>query len=169
MARLLKPHALAGEIETKPLTSFADRLLVGRRLLLSPTVEDRREVTIESVRTKKHNLLIKFEGIDTLEDAVKLRGCLLVLPVAELSELDSNEYYHHELLGMRVVTTDGRDLGAIAEILETGANDVYVVRGEAGEALIPAIRSVVKSVDVDAALMTIEPMPGLLPEPIDEN
>lgn len=170
VARLIKPHGLRGEIETQPTTDFEDRLLPGRRLLLAPVRGDRDHVTIENVRPKKHRLLLKLTGIDTEEDASSLRGSVLVVPVSELPPLDEGEFYHHELLGMRVETTDGRELGSIAEILRTGANDVYVVRNAEGtESLIPAISACVKDVDVEGQCMTVEPMPGLLEEVSGED
>ncbi len=169
VARLLKPHGVRGEIEAKSLTDFADRIVAGRRLAISPEAGGRREVTIESVRAKKGNLLLRLEGVDTPEAAADLRGAILTLPVDELPPLGPDEYYHYDLLGMRVATVDGRDLGLVEEILVTGANDVYVVRGHGREVLIPAIHSVVKDVNVEKKAMIIEPMPGLIPGEADED
>ncbi len=171
IAKLLKPHGLRGEIEAKLVADSAEEIKPGRRFFLSPPLEDRAEVRIESVRSKKGKLLLlKFAGIDGVDEVTRLTGSFLMLPTEELPELGPEEYYHFDLIGMDVETTGERRLGRIEEILETGANDVYVVRDETGrEVLIPAIRDVVKSVDVQRRLMIVELLPGLMPGEEDED
>ena len=95
--------------------------------------------------------------------AEALRGTLVEIDEAALPPLEEGEYYLHDLLGLAVVTTGGERLGTLADVLTTGANDVYVLRREGKpDALIPAIPDVIRSVDLDARTMTIEPMPGLI-------
>lgn len=101
-------------------------------------------------------------GIDSVSAAEELRGLEVFLPRAEAPPLPQGHFFVQEVLGLRVRTTGGRDLGRVAEVLRTGANDVYVARGAAGEVLIPAIRAVVLSIDPVAGEIIIEPMPGLL-------
>jgi len=93
-----------------------------------------------------------------------LRGELLEAPDAEVERDDDESFFIHELIGLRVVTTTGQDLGRITEVLQSGAADVYVVRGGAGEVLIPAIASVIERIDVGNGEVTITPLPGMLDE-----
>jgi len=170
IARLLKPHGLKGEIEAKLVADSVERVKPGRRFFVSPPTLERDEVTVEGVRTKRDVLLLKLRGVDEIAEAQKLRGRILMVPGEELGDLGEGRYYHFQLIGMEVVTSDGRALGRISEILETGANDVYVVRDEAGrEVLLPAIKSVVKEVDTSAGRMTVELLPGLIEGETDED
>jgi 16S rRNA processing protein RimM len=170
VARLIKPHGVRGEVEAKALTPDPDRIRPGSSFQLSPARSDYPHVSVEGVRTKKDRLIIKFAGIDDREAAARLHGALMMVPVDELPALDENTYYHFDLIGLRVVTSRGRRLGRLEEIIETGANDVYLVRDDLGdEALIPALRSVIVAVDLEEGVMVIEPMAGLLPEDADED
>lgn len=142
------------------LTDFPARLARRKALLLG---EDLRPVEVVRARVTGGQALMHLAGIESVDQAAALREAYLYVPTAEAVRLKRGEYFWHEIVGLRVVTTTGRDLGTIAEILRTGANDVYVTRGELGEVLIPAIEHVVQSVDLDAGIMTIDPIPGLLP------
>jgi 16S rRNA processing protein RimM len=93
--------------------------------------------------------------------ADKLRDLLLEIPESELAALPEGEYYRHQLIGLQVRDAEDQVLGTLEEILDTGANDVYVVRGETMEYLIPAIDTVVRSVDLEAGVMRVQPLPGM--------
>ena len=108
------------------------------------------------------SLLIKLGGVDNRWAAARLQGATLETPEAEAPALPEGAFYQHQIVGLTVRTTDGRDLGALAEIIETGSNDVYVVRGPEGESLIPAIPDIVLDVDLSTGVITIETVPGLL-------
>jgi 16S rRNA processing protein RimM len=99
--------------------------------------------------------LVKLAGLDTPEDAAARRGQLVRVALADAPPLPEGEYYHYQLLGIDVVDEAETFLGRLAQIIETGANDVYVVRGPAGEILLPAIEGVVLSVDPDAGRMVV--------------
>lgn len=169
VARLLGPHGVCGEVEAKLITDCPDRIVAGCRFRLSPPVGGMAEVEVERVRTKKHVLLLTLTGVEDRDAATSLRGSHLMIPASELPRLEQGTYYHHELLGMRVVTVDGRELGEIADIIVTGANDVYVVRGADGEVLVPAVKSVVTDVDVDGGVMMINPIHGMIDGDGDED
>ena len=119
-----------------------------------------------------HNLLalrqhgrawsLTLDGVDSVSTAEKLRGLEIFVARAEAPPLPEGHFFVQDVLGLRVRTTAGRDLGTVVEVLVTGANDVYVARGAAGEVLIPAIRDVVLSIDPAAGEIVIEPMPGLI-------
>jgi len=110
-------------------------------------------------------MLLAFEGIHTPETAGLLRNLLLFVPSHDRPGLPDGEYYHHELMGMRVVTDDGRPLGVLTEIMQTGANDVYVITTQEGkQCLLPAIPDVILGIDLAQAEMRVHLLPGLLEE-----
>ena len=115
-------------------------------------------MTIRSVRQKPPLLLIAFEGCEDRNQASLFRNKILYGKSTETPLLPEGEYYHHQLVGLRVVSEDGQELGVLTEVLETGANDVYVVTDENGkEVLLPAIREVILGVDLAAKTMRVRP------------
>jgi len=106
---------------------------------------------------------VKLAGIEDRETAAKLRDKFLQVPETALDPLPPGQYYRFQLLGLMVQSSEGQDLGPITDILTAPENDVYIVRGACGELLIPAVDDVVLSVDLDARVVTVEIVPGLLP------
>lgn len=157
-------HGLRGEVRVASRTdSPAERFAVGAELYLDhPEGEALLPLTVERSRPHKKGWLIKFSGWDGIEEAEKYKGGKLLVPAAE-EDLEEDEYYFYQIIGCRAVTTDGRELGEIADILQTGANDVWVVRPEGGkrDLLIPFIDRVVKRVDIRAKRVVIQWMEGL--------
>jgi len=118
---------------------------------------------IESVRPVHNGILLKFADTNSRDEAEELTGKTLSVPKKSLSPLKEWTYYRFQLIGLTVKTVTNQVVGEITEILETGANDVYIVRGEADkDILIPAIRSIVKSIDLDAGLIIIDPLENML-------
>ena len=157
---LRRPHGVYGEIIMDLHTDFPERLRKGRTLFLG---EEHKAVTVESVRSHGKGVLIKFKGIDTLEDAGQFRNQWAYAKVQDLPPLPEGQHYQHELLGIHVVDEDGNGLGVLAEIMETGANDVYVIRADAGsEFLLPNIPSVVLNVDFARRIMKVHLLAGLI-------
>ncbi len=106
---------------------------------------------------------MKFAGYDTPEAAAKLRGQVVQILAEEAAPLPQGQYYHHQIVGLEVFTTEGERLGAVEEILETGANDVYLVRRDDGrEILLPAIQDVIQEIDLEHKRMVVRLMPGLV-------
>jgi 16S rRNA processing protein RimM len=119
-------------------------------------------LTVERSRPHKQHFVVKFASISSIGAANEMRGAELTIPAAELPSPPDGSFYQFQLIGLHVVTESGDPLGAIARVLETGANDVYVVeRLEGGELLIPAIKDVVKDVDLHGGRMVVDPPPGL--------
>lgn len=148
-----------------PETDFPERFLQRQRLYLEGP--EPRWAEVQGARFHKGFVLLKFAGCDDRNAAESLRNYLVQVPRGELPPLPPGEYYHDQLIGLEVVTTEGRVLGRLAEILSPGANDVFVVRSEdkgrrSREWLIPAIREVVAQVDLSGGRIVIMPMPGLL-------
>jgi 16S rRNA processing protein RimM len=125
---------------------------------------EHRPIDLLGLARRGRAYTLKLRGIETITAAETLRGVDVVIPRSEAPPLAEGEFFVADVVGLRAVTTTGRALGTVAEVLSTGANDVYVVRGDAGELLIPAIRDVVTSIDPAAGLLQVEPIPGLLPD-----
>ncbi len=157
---VLTSFGLHGELKVEPLTDFAERFAPGARLWLAG-----EERTVEHSRWQRGTVYLKLHGIDSLGDVAPLRGFPLEVPETERAELPADEYFQSDLIGLRVVTTGGEELGRVREFLATGANDVLAVDGPRGEVLVPMIADVVQAIDLPAGTITIEPVEGLLPEP----
>jgi 16S rRNA processing protein RimM len=165
VGRVVRPWGLRGDLKIEPLTDFPeDRFAPDASLWL-----DGVKRTVEHARSQKGALYVKLSGIDDATAAEACRGLLLEVPEASLPPLEDDEYYHHQLVGLGVVTTDGAELGTVTEVLPTGGNPVLLVRGDAGEVTLPFIDDVIKTVDLEAGRVSVELMEGLLPEPKAER
>lgn len=121
------------------------------------------EKTIEDVKYKKNQVLLKLKGIDSIEEAEKYRECYLKINREDAIELSEDTYFIVDLLGLEVITTDNKILGKIDDVFQTGSNDVYVVKDELGkQILLPAISDVVKKVDLENKKMIVELIEGLI-------
>ena len=137
------------------LTDFPERLRTGKTVYLG---ENHEPLKLVSVRKAGVDLIVRFAGFSTPEEAARLRNTVIYIKAQGLPSLPEGEFYHHELLGMEVVDEAGQLLGTLGSILETGANDVYVINPpEGGEILLPAIEDVILSVDPQAKRMTVRP------------
>jgi len=162
VGKLRHSHGLHGEILMEVITDFPERIRQGKTLHIG---ESHQPLKVTSRRVHGSNLLLAFDGIDTPEEAGGLRNQWVYVPADDRPPLLEGEYYHHQLIGLQVKSEDGLELGIITSILETGANDVYIVRAESGkEVLIPAIQSVILTIDLDKGQMLVHLLPGLLPD-----
>ena len=156
---LRRPHGVQGEIIMDLHTDFPDRMRRGRKLLVG---ENHQPMTLTSVRPHQNGLLVKFKGIETPEAAGAFRNHWVYIQTTDAPPLPEGQVYQHELFGFQVLDEDGNLLGELTEILETGANDVYVVRDESGrEILLPAIPSVILDLDPGRRLMRVHLLEGL--------
>jgi 16S rRNA processing protein RimM len=159
VGRVIGPFGLAGEVRVFPLTDFPDRfgdlkaVRVGERL---------RPYGVEAARQARGEILLKLSGVDDATAAESLRGELLRVPLSDAVLPPEDQYYWHQIIDLEVVTIDGEALGRVVEILRTGANDVYIVRGPRGDLLLPAIEDVIREVDLAAGRLVVELLPGLL-------
>jgi len=159
---LRRPHGVHGEILMEVYTDFPERLEDGTTVFLGAK---HKPATIRHIRHHNEGLLFSFEGVDTPESAGLLRKQLVYVKTATRPALPAGQYYHHQMIGMTVVDDSGNELGQLTEIIETGANDVYVVLSGTGkELLLPSIRQVVLDVDVESNRMIVHLIPGLLEE-----
>jgi len=145
-----------GEIILEVMTGFPERLRAGRVFYVG---EDHRPLKLLSVRPHNPYLLVSFEGYPEVDLAATLTNQVVYISTDSLPELPEGEYYHHQLLGLQVIDDTGHMLGRLEEILETGANDVYVVfQPDGKELLIPAIEGSIQSVDLERQEMTVKLM-----------
>jgi len=159
IGRIITPHGVRGEVRVKVLTDFPERFNVGSELLLEGELARRKVI---SARPHKGLLLIKFAGLPDRNAVESLRGKYIFIAREDAMALKENEYYEDELVGLRVETLAGEMLGELVEVMWTGANEVYVVHGEKGELLLPAIADVVQVVDLEAGVMRVTLLPGLV-------
>lgn len=159
---LRRPHGVKGEVIMDLHTDFPDRIKAGRKVY----VGDKHEAaTLGSVRPHGNGILVRIRGIDTPEAAGRFRNQWVYVKATEVPQLPEGQHYKYELIGLQVVEDTGNALGELIEILETGANDVYIVKNEAGkEVLIPAIPSVILETDMEARVMKVHLLDGLIEE-----
>ena len=156
---LRRPHGLQGEMIMDLHTDFPERMNRGRKLFVG---ENYQPITLTSVRPYSSALLVKFKGVETPEEAGKFRNQWVYVQTKDAPPLPEGQIYQHELFGFQVVDEHENLLGELVEILETGANDVYIVRNEAGkEILLPAIPSVILELDPVRRLMRVHLLEGL--------
>lgn len=154
IGRIVGAHGLRGDVRLRIWTHFPERIPTLERVYVEGEERPRR---LLRARLQGDIAVLALEGVSTREAAERLRGAVVRIDLEQAAPLGEDEYYHFQLIGLRVFDEADRLLGELVEIIETGANDVYVVRGQDGELLLPALRSVVLSVDVERGRMTVRP------------
>ncbi len=155
-------HGVRGEVKVFPTTDDPARFKKSQKLILD-TGRERLFLTIQNVKFFKQFVILKFEGIDNINDIEKYKKCPLLVTREDAVPLGEDEYFIADMIGLSVETEDGESFGILKDVLETGANDVYVIGSERhGEVLIPAIRECVLEVDIKAGRMKIHLMDGLI-------
>jgi 16S rRNA processing protein RimM len=161
LGKLVGTHATYGEIRMRPFNPESATLGVDCTVVLCRGAE-RHIRRICAVRRHKHYLLLSLEGCDSMDAARQLVGCEVCVDERALPAAGPGEVYHYQLIGMTVVTVTGADVGAVAEVLHTPANDVCVVRAGEQEHLIPLIADVIVEIDHVQRRLVIRPLPGLI-------
>src|SRR5574337_73450 len=162
LGKIVRAWGLKGELKVQP---YAASIAIAAR---SATIHLRGEggnlveYVVERGRQAGTAWIMQLQGVQTVEQAERLVGCELLIPRSAAPTLPEGTYYHADLIGLRVVTEEGRELGRIVEILETGANDVYVVHGEGSEWLLPATKEVVRRVDLVREIMLVHLLEGMI-------
>ena len=157
VGQILSGHGLSGRVKVRVLSDVPHRFDVGQELYVLGTCYQ----VNSSSQVSPDQIILKLQGIDTPEAARGLTGQLITVPEEAVPQLPDGEYFHYQLLGLRVLTEDGEDLGQLTEILETGSKDVYVVSGPAGEVLVPALADVIRSIRLDQGEMLVRLPEGL--------
>jgi 16S rRNA processing protein RimM len=167
VGRIIGAHGREGEIRVKATSDVPGRFDEGQTLYVSRDGVSPEERTYQIAKTRstgskgKDILIISLRGCRDRDQALRMAGLWLCVLQSEVPSAEEGEYFHYELLGLKVRTVEGEDLGEVAEILETGSNDVYVVRGAAGEILVPALSKVVREIDIASGLMVVDLPEGL--------
>ncbi|MEO8538483.1 MAG: ribosome maturation factor RimM [bacterium] len=159
VGRVLRPHALKGEMRVLVYSSTARNIQAGRPVYLEGV---RR--TVERARPDHEQWILKLSGIGDRTTVERLRAELIEAADNDVLRDDDESFFLHELIGLKVVTTGGEDLGVVVEVLQSAGNDVYVVHGGRGEVLVPVIASVIERIDVSAGVISITPLAGMLDE-----
>lgn len=169
IGEIVAPQGNRGEIKVMPHTEFPERFqeMDRVRLFAKKDEEPRRIVEVEGCRFHKGAVILKLKDIDSIDEAEELRGMFIKVGRDEVVPLPEGSYYIFELVGLECLTTTGVSLGRITDVLQTGANDVYVVKPNPGvttmsEILIPAIDEVVLDISLEKGQVLIELMDGLL-------
>ncbi|MBP3901473.1 MAG: 16S rRNA processing protein RimM [Blautia sp.] len=154
-------HGVRGEVKVYPTTDDPERFLDLKRVLVD-TGKEMVPLTIKGVKFFKNLVILKFTEIDNINDVINYKGMDLLIPREEGVELDEDEYYIADLIGMEVYLEDGTRYGTLKDVMETGANDVYIVKKESGgEILLPAIHECILDVNPEEGKMTVHLMKGL--------
>lgn len=165
VGRVVKAHGVTGEVVVEVRTDDPDIRFAPGAVLRAKGSDDRqRDYVVEAARAHGGRLLVRLAGVADRDAADALRGSLFVIDSENLPAIDEPDtYYDHQLEGLRVRTTDGRELGTVAEVLHTAAGELLAVnRGQAGELLVPFVSAIVTSVSLDAGTVEIDPPEGLL-------
>ncbi len=161
---LTSPHGVRGEIKVYPTTDDPRRFKRLKEVILD-TGKENRILEIESVKFSKQMVILKFKGFDNPDDIAKYRQCSIYVTRENAVRLGKDEYFIADLMGLKVHNEDGEEIGVLRDVLETGANDVYIIDLHDGrELLLPAIKDCVLDVDVEGGQMKIHILDGLLDE-----
>ena len=163
IGKITKTHGLKGELKFYPSIDEAwiNEIKLIRSSFENP-LENFIDYNVQSIRGKDRPFIIKFKEVDTIELASKLAGQTIYIFRDQFPDLPENEYYWFQVEGLKVYDEGGRYYGDVKEIIRTGSNDVYVVRDDKRELLLPVIDSVVKKIDLDAGKLVFHPLEGLL-------
>jgi 16S rRNA processing protein RimM len=165
LGEILRPHGIRGELRMRILTDFPERIpsLDAVHIGIGPASPDVTAYQVEHMRLHQAYGLLKLRGIDDRNQAEPLRDLFVMVPLEDAVPLEPGEFYLYQLIGLAVETADGEALGTVRDIIETGANDVYVVASPTyGEVLLPAIDEVIVRVDIAAGVMVVNLIEGLL-------
>ena len=155
-------HGVRGEVKVFPTTDDPERFKTLKHVLLD-TGREKKPLEIQGVKFFKQFVILKFKGIDNINDIERYKRCPLLVERKDAVALEEDEYFIADLIGLRVITDEDKVLGKLTDVLETGANDVYQVTDENGkEILLPAIKDCILSVDLEKGEMKVHILEGLL-------
>ncbi len=156
VARVLRAWGIRGDLKIQPFTDRPDDFKRFTHVYIAA-----RQYAVQSFRPYQGNWLLHLVGVESRHAAERLHGQTILIE-REQRQLDHDEFFADQIIGLKVKTMMGDELGVVTEIISTGANDVYVVKGDRGEVLLPARSEVIRSIDLDAGLMIVELLPGLM-------
>ena len=162
IGQIVNTSGLKGEIKIKPFTDDITKFNSFKTIYIS-IKKELKEFKIEQVRFSKNMVFLKLEGIDSVEEAENYRNLYLKIKRNKEEKLEKDSYYIIDIIGCKVYTDEQKELGEIIDVFSTGSNDVYVVKDELGkQILLPAIKDVIKNVDIEGKVITVHLLEGLI-------
>jgi 16S rRNA processing protein RimM len=155
VGRVLAPHGIRGELKVQPLTDFPERFEAGSRLWLKG-----QQWVVQQGRWAGRSVILKLRGLDTRNEAETLRNAELTVPEAATIDQEG-VYYLHDIVGLPVFDGAGAALGKLEEVFNSGSTDIYVIRGDLGELLLPALEDVITQVDVAGGRIVVDVPEGM--------
>jgi 16S rRNA processing protein RimM len=165
LGRVLRPHGVRGELRVEVLTAYPERIMPESYVYIGPDPDDASTATerrVVGVRKHSKYLILQLEHIRDRTAAEPLRSQYVMVALNDAVPLEEGEFYLYQVIGISVYTAEDEYLGDVSEVIETGANDVYVVHGPRGEILLPAIEDCILNVDVNAKKMIVQLLDGLV-------
>ena len=162
IGQIVNTFGIKGMVKVNPFTDDISQFEEMETILVDKK-GNLLEMQIEEVKYSKNQVLLKLKGIETVEEAEKYRNCYLKLPREKARKLPKNTYFIADLIGLEVYTEEGNLLGKVEDIYNTGASDIYVIKDELGkQILLPAIKDVIKQVDVEQEKIIVHLLEGLI-------
>lgn len=159
---ITQPHGVRGEVKVFPTTDDPVRFKKLKKVILD-TGKEKLDLEVEHVKFFKQFVIVKFKEFDNINDIERYIRCPLLVTRENAVPLEEDEYFVADMIGMKVITEDGTEFGTLSDVMETGANDVYVIDSkEHGEVLMPAIKECVLNVDMESGIITVHLMSGLI-------
>jgi 16S rRNA processing protein RimM len=162
LGKVVATHGIRGQLAVVPFSGEFSTILSLKTVLLSGPDNRKENFEVDRAAVHRNRVLLTLKGFSNINEVLHLVGREILARRDQLPPLEEGEFYWCDLIGLAVTTTEGEALGRIAEIIATGSNDVYVVRGGEKEYLIPALEDIVVNVDLDQGTMTVSPSEGLL-------
>ena len=154
-------HGIRGEVKVYPTTDDVNRFKKLKKVILD-NGKEKLDMEIASVKFFKNMVILKFKGIDNINDVEKYKKAELYVTRENAVPLKKDEYFIADLIGLKVTSDEGEDLGVIDDVLQTGANDVYIIKKQgAADLLVPAIKDCIREVDIEGGAMLVHLLPGL--------
>ena len=161
VGRILRPHGNRGQVIVAPETDFVEQRFAPDSVVWIERAKQPAPLTVTECRVHDGRPIIGFAGFDSINDAETLRGCELRVPDEALPTLAPGQFWHHQLIGCRVITADGAEVGSVIRV-DDGATALLVVASEGGDVLVPLVDSFCRKIDPEARTIEIVPVPGLL-------
>ncbi len=161
MGKIVKTHGLKGRVKVFSYLESPGLLESVDEIYIQPQKSQERSFGLKRAQIKGNCFYLELEGVDSIDKAEALIGLSVLVPAEKMGRLAEGEYYWQQLMGLDVVTEEGRFIGTIAEIFPTGSNDVFVCRGGEKEILLPAIEDVVRKIDLGKGMVTVRLLEGL--------
>lgn len=162
VGQIVNTHGIKGYVKVVPFTNYIERFEELEKIYIKKKNET-VEMYIEEIKYQKNMVLVKFKGIERIEEAELLKNSIILIDRENSIELEEGEYFIVDLIGLDVYTDESKLLGKLDDIYNTGSNDIYVVKDELGkQLLLPALKEVIKDIDLDNKKMTVHLIEGLI-------